>query len=427
MIDAKGFLSGFRKDFTGRSGRQISVLYSTQIIAIILGVFTRVITTRALDPAGYGVFAFFITITTFTILFFRLGVFSAGQLLIAEMRDERKERELAGALVVAAFVIGAGYALFILAASFFVDSIFNTEIGWILRSSSVLLIGLPLTYVVHSVGVGMNRIERMSLLHVFPRVLFILGALLLLQVVEIEPFHFVLLHVASIVGGMWIVTALYRPRYDNLRVNLAAIMRKTREYGFHVYQGEIANLTTYHLDGIFITYFVNTTQLGFYNLAMVITAPMHGLSRSLAVSFFRRFTEFSHVPRKMLVYNFIWLAVCVAGLTVFGRFIVTLLFTEKFLPAARLIPPLAVAAFFQGMYQPYGFLAAKGKGKWIRNVAHAEAASNVIGNIILIYFYGAMGAAVASAISKFIHWYFLRRYYHRFLRESGEDSGGRPD
>jgi hypothetical protein len=32
-----------------------------------------------------------------------------------------------------------------------------------------------------------------------------------------------------------------------------------------------------------------------------------------------------------------------------------------------------------------------------------------------------MGAAIASAISKFLHWVLLRRYYNRFLRESGQE------
>ena len=421
MKDAKEILNGFKKDFTGKSARQISVLYSTQVVAIVLGILTRMIVTRSLEPADYGVFAFFITITTFTILFFRLGVFSAGQLLIAETQDDNRQRELAGTLVLAAFIIGAGYALFIFGASFLIDPIFDTEVGWILRASSVLLVGLPLQYVAHSVGTGMNRIERMSLMHVFPRGLFLLGALLLLRVFEMKAQHFIYLHVASIFVGMWIVTALYRPKYSNLKGNLAAVIRKTREYGMHVYQGEIASLTTYHLDGIFITYFVNTTQLGFYNLAMVITTPIHNLSRSLAISFFRRFTSYERVPRKIMIYNILWLTACVVGLALFGRFIISLLFTEKYLPAAKFLLPLSIAAFFQGLYQPYAFLAAKGKGKWIRNVAQAEAVSNIIGNVVLIYFYGAMGAAIASAISKFLHWVLLRRYYHRFLRESGEE------
>jgi len=416
MIDAKSILSEFRKDLFGKTGRQASVLYSSQIAALLLGLVTRIISTRALGPEGYGILAFFISITTFTVLFFRFGLFSAGTLLIAESKSEREGRELAGSLILVTFIAGVAYSLFVLIFSFFIDDIFNTEIGWILRYCSVLVIILPFTYLIYSVGTGMNKIERMSLFNIIPRLTYVLGALVLLKMLEISPFHFVLLHIASIIVGVLFTVNLFHPLFTQMRKNLHSIWQKTKDYGRHVYFGEIANQTTYHLDGIFITYFVNTTQLGFYSLATAITTPMVALSRSLLITLFKDFTRLTRIPRKVIVYNFLWLAACVAGLAIFGKFIVVLLFTEKFLPAVRLIPPLAVAAFFQGMYQPYGFLAAKGKGKWIRNVAHTEAVCNVIGNIFLIYFFGAYGAAVASAISKFIHWVMLRHYYHRFIK-----------
>jgi len=57
------------------------------------------------------------------------------------------------------------------------------------------------------------------------------------------------------------------------------------------------------------------------------------------------------------------------------------------------------------------------KGKWARNVSFAEAVSNIVGNTVLIYLFGTFGAAVASAISKFIHWIMLRHYYKRFINE----------
>lgn len=417
MLDAKGIIDGFKRDLTGKTGRQASVLYSSHIFAILLGVITRVISTRALGPAGYGVLAFFITITSLTVLFFRFGLFSSGTLLIAQATEERKERELTGALVLVAFIVGISYAFFVFFISFFIDRVFHTEIGWILRASSFLLVSMPFTFFVNSVGIGANKIEKMSLINVIPKAVYILGALIMIKAFDIEPVHLIILNICSTIAAVCVIGRLYHPLYTNKMLNLREIWSKTREYGFYVYQGEIANQTTYHLDGVFITYFVNTTQLGFYSLAMSITNPMSGLSRAILLSMFKDFTKMSRIPRRVMLYNFIWLAACMAVLVVFGRFIVVLLFTEKFLPAVKLIAPLAVANFFQGLYQPYGFLSAKGKGKWIRNVAHAEAISNVVGNIFLIYFFGAFGAALASAISKFIHWFMLRRYYKRFLRE----------
>lgn len=91
MIKPNEIFSEFKKDLMGNTGRQTSTLYLSQIIALFLGVFTGIINTRVLGPAGYGILAFFFVITSFTVLFFRFGFFSASGLLIAQAKDERKE------------------------------------------------------------------------------------------------------------------------------------------------------------------------------------------------------------------------------------------------------------------------------------------------------------------------------------------------
>ena len=417
MVNAKSIVYEFKKDLRGKTGRQTSTLFLSQIIALFLGIFTGIINTRVLGPVGYGILAFFFTITSFTVLFFRFGFFSASGLLIAQANDERRERELTGASVIVAFLIGISYSFFILFLSFFVDDIFHTNIGWILRYTSFLLIALPFGMLIPQVGRGMNKIERMSLFNVIPKVVYLLGALMLLKIIQIEPFHFILLSIFSTLIGILVVMHSFHPLFRNTKENFKEIWKKTTEYGFHLYIGQIADQSTYQLDKIFITYFVNTTQLGFYSLAMTMTTPMVGLSSALSMSLFKGFVDVERIPKKVIYYNFLWLAACVAGLAIFGKFIVVLLFTEKFLPTVSLILPLALAAFFQGMYQPYTFLAAKGKGEWIRNIAFAEASFNVVGNFVLIYMYGAIGAAVASAIAKFITYAFCIYYYRKFIKE----------
>jgi O-antigen/teichoic acid export membrane protein len=94
---------------------------------------------------------------------------------------------------------------------------------------------------------------------------------------------------------------------------------------------------------------------------------------------------------------------------------VVLLFTDKFLPTVPLILPLALAGLFQGMYQSYNrFLGAKEKGKWMRNISFMQSIFNVTGNFFCIYYWGAMGAAIASMIATLIaylgHVYYYRKY-----------------
>ena len=414
MLNITNIVLDLKKDLSGKTGRQTSTLYISQIVALFLGIFVGIINTRSLGPEGYGILAFFFTITSFTVLFFRFGFFSASGLLIAQAKDKRKERELTGASVIVALLIGISYAFFILVLSFFVDDIFNTNVSWILRCTSFLLIALPFGMLVPQVGRGMNKIEKMSLFNVIPKIFYLLGALMLLRIVQIEPFHFIVLNIFSMIIGILVVMHSFHPLFNNISENLKEICKKTKEYGFHLYLGQIADQSTYQLDRIFITFFINTTQLGFYSLAMTIAIPMTGLSTALSQSLFKGFVDADKIPKKVIYYNFLWLTACVIVLVIFGQFIIILLFTEKFLPSVPLILPLSLAALFKGMYSPYNmFLGAKGKGKWLRNISMSQAIFNIIGNLIFIYFWGAMGAAIASAIATLIAYLGHIYYYKR--------------
>jgi len=136
------------------------------------------------------------------------------------------------------------------------------------------------------------------------------------------------------------------------------------------------------------------------------------------MSLFKGFVDMERIPKKVIYYNFLWLAACVTGLTIFGKFIVVLLFTEKFLPTVPLILPLALASFFRGMYQPYMmFISAHEKGKWMRNMSFIMSMVNFLGNIILIPIWGAYGAAVASVIGNGSFYFSCLRYYRIYRRQ----------
>lgn len=405
-----------KENVFSKTVKQTATLYTSQILLIVLGIVTSSMNTRILGPKGYGILAFFGTVTGFSVLFFRFGFFSAGGLLLVQEKDEEREQELIGALVLICLVIGFSYALFIFISSFFVDLIFHTDIGGILRILSPLLIVLPFSLLIPQIGRGTNKIANLSWFNVIPKVLYVAGLLVLINLVHVGVATLILLNLVTTTIAVATIVYSFKPSFDNLGKNFRKILAKTKEYGIYLYWGQIANQSTYKLDGIFITYFVNTTQLGFYSLANIITSPMAMLSQSLSTSLFKGFASKDRIPRRVVHLNFLWLLACVVGLALLGRSIVVLLFTDSFLPAVPLILPLAIADFFRGMYQPYTFLAVKGKGKWIKNVAFAEASFNLVGNLSLVYMYGAMGAAIASAISKFITYILCLHYYSKFTK-----------
>ena len=401
-----------------RTARQTVTLYASQILFIALGIVTSSLNTRILGPKDYGVLAFFGTVTGFSVLFFRFGLFSSGGLLLAQEKEESKERELIGALVLIGLGVGLSFSLFILASSFFIDQIFHTNIDHILRILSPLLIVLPFQLLIPQIGRGTNKITHLAWFNILPKGLYIIGLLILLSFSYANVVVLILLNLIATIIAIATIIYSFKPSFNNLRINLEKIWAKTKEYGIHLYWGQIADQSTYKLDGVFISYFVNTTQLGFYSLANALTSPLAMLSQSLSTSLFKGFASKERIPRRVIQLNFLWLLAGAVGLVLLGRFIVVLLFTDKFLPVVPLILPLALAAFFQGMYQPYSmFFGAQGKGKWKRNMSIVASLINVIGNVILVPAWGALGAAVASFLSRAVSYALHIQYYRRFLRE----------
>jgi O-antigen/teichoic acid export membrane protein len=416
MSEIKTVFQIVKKDFLSKTGVQTLTLFSSQILTLALGVLINIINTRALGPAGYGILTFFFTFTGFTVLFFRFGLASSIGLMLAETEEKDRERELIGAAVAIAFFIGVTYSLFTFISSFFVDDIFHTNVGWILRYVSVLVVALPFTLFIPQIGRGTNQIVLLSMFSIIPYVIYILGALILLNLIQMEPLDFILLNLLSTLFGILILIYTFHPKLTNFHDLLKQILKKNKEYGFHLYLGQISDQSTYKLDGIFITIFVNTTQLGFYSLAQTITSPMSSLSQAMSTSMFRDNAHQDRIPKKVFLYNFIWLALCGLGLLILGPFLITMLFGEHFLPVKDFILPLTLAGFFQGMYQPQNmFLGSKGRGKWLRNISISQAIFNLIGNFIFIYYFGVLGAAIASMIATFISYLGHVFYYNKYI------------
>ncbi len=401
-----------------KTAKQTVTLYASQILLIVLGIVASSLNTRILGPKDYGVLAFFGTVTGFSVLFFRFGFFSAGGLLLAQERDKGREQELIGALALIGVGVGLSFALFIFISSFFVDKVFYTNIRYILRIFSPLLIVLPFSLLIPQIGRGTNKIANLSLFNVIPKVLYVAGLLVLIDLARVSVTMLILLNLSATIIVVATIIYSFKPSLNNLRGSFRIIWLKTKEYGIHLYWGQIADQSTYKLDGIFITYFVNTTQLGFYSLSNAITSPLAMLSQSLSISLFKSLANKDRIPPKVIQLNFLWLLTGVVSLVLLGRFIVVFLFTDDFLPVVPLILPLALAAFFQGMYQPYNmFFGAQGKGKWKRDMSLVASAVNVIGNAVFVPMWGAEGAAVASLLSRMVSYALHTKYYRQFLKE----------
>lgn len=395
---------------------QTGILFFSQIFIILSGIASKGFQTRALGSADYGLYAFFGTITGFTVLFFRFGLFSSIRVLLANNDDKKKEKELFGVGFLVALFVGLTYALFIFGISFFIDTAFKVEFGTMLRLVSPFCFVLPFQFLIPALAIGSNKIENSALYNIFSKLLFVIPLIVLFFYNRLTVITIILLHLGAIIITIVYILKRFKPLFNNIKKRLREIWEKNKDYGRKVYLGQIVTQATYKTDQLFISYFVNTLWVGFYSLTVALTSPMVMLSSALGQSLFKGFAKERKIPKKVIMYNFLWLLGCVVGLLLIGKPIIIILFSQEFLPATTLIIPLAIAGFFQGMYQPYiQFLGAHQQGRYQRNAALFCSICSMGTNILLIPPFGAFGAAIASAISMLFTFLLNIFYYEKTM------------
>lgn len=397
--------------------KQTSLLFLSQLGIIALGLGIKYIQTHELGNIGYGEYALFVSLTTIAIIIFRFGFFASLQVLLANNHNQKREKELIGAGFIITLLIGLVFSTFIWILSFRINDFFNSDIGNTLQLIAPLCIIIPFHYFISAVSVGTNRVGFIAMYNFLPKLVFLLALMLWIMPFELTVFTTILLNLGSSVFIAGFIIRVLNPSFNCIKENLKLIWTKNRQYGLHYYSGSVFNQTTYRLDELFISYFINTIQLGFYSLANLICSPMVLLSQSLSQSLFKKFADSKKIPRQVFIYNTIWLTVCIAFLYFAVKFIVEFFFGSDFQTVSEYVFPLSFAFLFQGLCAPYAFLAAKSKGKEIRNVAWLEAIANIAGNIILIPTIGVLGAIYSSIAAKFLHFMALNFYYRRYLKE----------
>ena len=188
-------------------------------------------------------------------------------------------------------------------------------------------------------------------------------------------------------------------------------------YGFHAYTGDLVGTASSRADSLILSHFVNTTAVGYYRLAGLITSPMAMFSRSLSTTMFRRFADAPRISARVLWANAAWLIMCLLGIGIIGKSIVHLLFGPKYDPVCDLLLLVALAAVFNGLAIPLNrFLGAQGQGRYQRTVALTLAVSSLVLDFSLIPRFGMMGACYAGALGNLIFLLLTAHYYRVTVR-----------
>jgi len=402
----------------GLNLRKTFFLYSAMLFNVLLGYVITKLNTEYLTLTEFGMYNLFINTILFIGVFFSLGLFESTSRRIAVEPDKERSRELFGTSLVITLLLGFALNLLILALSFFFDTIFEVNIGFLLVMLWPLAFGILLQNMLHITLRGFNFTGLLSLLTMAPRFCYLLALIALIIGSIYTLYNALLSYLIAILFITLMISALVRPRFSQMGRGYRALLNEIKNFGFHLYFANIFSSISLHADKLILAYFLDARQLAYYSLAYTLTAPLQYFSHALTTSAYKNFAHYQRIPKRHLAINALVAFSGAVVLVFHSEFIIIHLFSREFAPSIPVFMILTIAFAVSALSVPYTmFFKAQGRGKDVRNITITVQIILLLMNIILVPRIGIVGAAIAALTSYLLDYALYWIVYRRVFRK----------
>ncbi|MBN2789756.1 MAG: oligosaccharide flippase family protein [Candidatus Delongbacteria bacterium] len=415
-IKIKTFITNL---FKKKKIKQISVLYSSTIIGIFIGLFTSVITTRFLGPENYGDYKFIHSVYSFFSLIISFGLSVSAGRLLADKSNQKIRKELIGSSIIITSVLGILFLLSIIIFAYFQSYFFPKDLKHVFILLAPLMFIIPFKMSFEYLFQGDNKIYQLAIFRQVPPVLYVLSLLMLnkfdyLSVVSATSAELITFSVIVI-----LLSIQMKPKFIKIKENVKIILNENKTYGLHVYAGSLIGVASTHFGPIILSYFSDTNiDVGYYSLANVVTIPLIMIPNIVGTTMFKEFASRKSIPLKATRATIGMSVLSLVGYILFAKSMVLILYSEKYIEAVPLIYIVALGQIFHGFGNYYNrFLGAHGQGKILRNGAMYVGIANLLGFVFLIPILGAYGAALTQLFSGFVFTLSLYTYYRIYINK----------
>jgi len=377
--------------------KQTFVLTASNVITRVLGMLFFIILARALSVSDYGLFRYLITISfMYGILF--TGIPTALTKFIGEDKSNKKRiaQYLSNTviLMIAAFFILCIPILIFNANKFYL----------ILFLFAVLVDTLYLGFIR-----GIINIKKLAGFKLFENIIQIVILSISYIIFRQVNFTFAVVFFSFSAFLSMIIFELISPQLKFvLKFSKEKIKQLTR-YAIPVMLGSIGWTVMFGINEIFIKYFYNTEQVGYYSVGVTLAQAFTFLPMAIATIIM---PKAAGIKDKLKIIRPLGLAVIgtllvsaigLVLLIILKKPILLLIFGEKYLPALVVILPLSLGQISIAIHQIYAALWQGLNRPSIPTINISIAALlNVIGSYFLTKSYGIVGTSISNAITSFI-------------------------
>ena len=349
---------------------------------------------------------------------FLFGYFVTGSRLLAIAKDKEEAAQIKGGLVT---ILGLTIALMMVcmvACGIIHHYIMHRDFAWLFYVTIPVCGSTLLLNYMNTSAQGDNSIYSIAAARLLPSTFYLGIAYWIYR--QFGASNWLMLVLQNGIAMIVLVTIIWynKPSFKNLKQTFKALKKENRSYGLHVYYGSLATVSVQYIAGITLGMFAtNNTNVGFYSLAITVTAPLAMLPNIIGTTYFKRFAHENSINHKILISTFIMAILSMVGFVILIYPLIGFLYDDRYSDVALYACILSIGFTFHGLGDVFNrFLGAHGQGKPLRNGAFISGAIALIGYIIGVYFFGIWGAIFTKITTSIVYFITMALFYLVYVR-----------
>lgn len=407
--------------------RDIQWSFISLAIASFAHLLLRVILGKELGPSGLGLYTLVFSIYMFGMQFAGFGIGSALTRFIAKYNGNlSKTKDFVSSGVFGSIISGSlmGILLYMLSSIISNQLFQNSEMTNFLKLTAFCFPFIAVQKAVIGTLNGLKKMKLYAAVNIIQNVSVAITSYFLVILLNMDVTGAILGFVIPtiFVSLFSLILAKSFLALPNKFTNL--ILKEISTFGFYVVLANSIGMINAQIDSLLIGYFMDESQVGYYAVALIfvqavtlLPQAVQAVTTPLIATYYGKgdLDNIQELIKNTMLKISIVILFITLILVIFGKFLITVIFSAEFLSAYL---PMVILLIGHSIYATYvsigGCLSSVGKVQVIFKIDILCLGLNTLLNIELIPRFGIFGAASATSISliftSLINLYFIRRY-----------------
>lgn len=428
------FLLNLMTNYTKIAVKGASTIFGVSLLAGLIGYLVRFVFARNLTVEEFGLFYSVLSFLGMFVIFKSFGLDLALVKFIPEFQHKKQFDRIKSSIIFVAIFQVITNCIFLLAIYFLAGLLGKNFFKY--ENADVVLIWMTIATLIDSiVNVIKFSMQGFKEMHYYSGI----DLIRMILILAISFFAFKLnLKFASpiiayliapiiiiIIFGFILINKVF-PEFRKSNVSIDKdLAKKLWHYGIFIMITTVGGMILGYTDTMVLTAFTSLSAVGLYNAALPTANFLTYFPKAIAAILLPLTSELWAKNKKkelntgmtlLYRYSIITIVPLVLIMVSFPNLILTLFFGPDYVPASDALIILSIGMVLTPLYVINGnFFSGIGKPQLHSKIVFSGAIINLIMNLILIPFFGIIGAAITTSLSNIVMFIIGLAYMKKYI------------